>query len=154
MLEEMTPQALADFIPGKVARITTLLRQDRKMGLKQAVLTIYRSGAYRLLEQEETKLWHASPAQIYAEYLKPVTRNRRTYQNGPRHSKLAPYADQIREWHQKGLTLREMAEELKNYGCPTTAQNISLFVRKMRSAQEYRVSTQPRRPWAGTPIGE
>ena len=130
MLETMTQNALCDFIPGKAARITTLLRRDRKMGLKQALLTFYRSDAYRLLEREETKLWHESPAQIYAEYLKPVRRTGRSYRNGPHHSKLAPYAARIREWHQKGLTLREMAEELKQYGCQTTPQNLSLFLRK------------------------
>ena len=130
MRETMTPAALCGFIPGKAARITTLLRQDRKMALKQALLTFYRSRAYRLLEHEETKLWHASPAQIYDEYLKPLRRTGRSFKNGPRHSKLAPYAEQIREWHQRGLTLREMAAELGRYGCPTTAQNLSLFLRK------------------------
>ena len=135
MLETMTQNALCDFIPGKAARITTLLRRDRRMALKQALLTFYRSKAYSLLEHEETKLWHASPAQIYAEYLKPVHRNSRSYQNGPYHSKLAPYALQIREWHQKGLTLREMADELSKYGCLTTPQNLSLFLRKMRTGQ-------------------
>ena len=135
MLETMTQKALCDFIPGKAARITTLLRRDRKMALKQALLTFYRSNAYRLLEREETKLWHESPAQIYVEYLKPVRRTRRSYQNGPHHSKLAPYAVQIREWYRKGLTLREMVEELKHYGCSTTAQNLSLFLRKKSANQ-------------------
>ncbi len=135
MLETMTQKALCDFIPGKAARITTLLRRDRKMALKQALLTFYRSNAYRLLEREETKLWHESPAQIYVEYLKPVRRTRRSYQNGPHHSKLAPYAAQIREWYRKGLTLREMVEELKHYGCSTTAQNLSLFLRKKSANQ-------------------
>ena len=136
MLETMTQKALCDFIPGKAARITTLLRQNRRMALKQALLTFYRSKAYRLLEHEETKLWHESPAQIYVEYLKPVRRARQSYQNGPRHSKLAPYEVQIQEWHRKGLTLREMAEELKHYGCPTTPQNLSLFLRKRRADRQ------------------
>ena len=133
MLGKVTQENLYNFIPGKAARIATLLRQDRRMALKQALLTFYRSRAYRLLEREETKLWHASPAQIYAEYLKPLRRNRRSYQNGPRHSKLAPYADQIQEWRRNGMTLREMATELGRYGCPTTAQNLSLFLRKTRA---------------------
>ena len=136
MLETMTDKTLCDFIPGKAARITTLLRQDRKMALKQALLTFYRSDAYRLLEREETKLWHASPAQIYVEYLKPRRRTRRSYQNGPHHSKLAPYAGQIREWRRLGLTLREIAEELEKYGCSTTVQNLSLFLQKNRAASE------------------
>ena len=130
MLEVMTPNALCSFIPGKAARITTLLRKDRNMGLKQALLTFYRSSAYRILEREETKLWHESPAQIYAEYLKPRHRASRSYQNGPHHSKLAPYFDQIAEWHLRGMTLREIAEALGKYGCRTTAQNLSLFLRK------------------------
>ena len=130
MLEEVTQENLYNFIPGKAARITTLLRRDRKMALKQALLTFYRSRAYRLLEHEETKLWHASPAQIYDEYLKPLRRTSRSYHNGPRHSKLAPYATLIKEWRDKGMTLREIVEELGKYGCRTTAQNLSLFLRK------------------------
>jgi hypothetical protein len=133
MLGKVTQENLYNFIPGKAARIATLLRQNRRMAPKQALLTFYRSRAYRLLEREETKLWHASPAQIYAEYLKPLRRNRRSHQNGPRHSKLAPYAEQIQEWRRNGMTLREMAAELGRYGCPTTAQNLSLFLRKTRA---------------------
>ena len=136
MLETMTREALCGFIPGKAARITTLLRQDRRMALKQALLTFYRSGAYRLLEREETKLWYESPAQIYAEYLKPTPRIRPNFQNGPGHSKLAPYAARIQEWRSKGLTLREMASELERYGCRTTPQNLSLFLRKMGSDRQ------------------
>ena len=45
MLEEVTQENLYNFIPGKAARITTLLRRDRKMALKQALLTFYRSRA-------------------------------------------------------------------------------------------------------------
>ena len=133
MLGEVTQKNLYNFIPGKAARIATLIRQDSRMALKQALLTFYRSRAYRMLEREETKLWHASPNQIYAEYLKPLRRSRRSYQNGPRHSKLAPFATQIQEWRRRGMTLREMAEELGRYGCPTTAQNLSLFLRKNRT---------------------
>lgn len=96
----------------------------------QALLTFYTSRAYRLLEREETKLWYASPAQIFAEHLTVPKRSRKSYQNGPGRSKLAPYAEQIKAWQVKGMTLREIAAELKNYGCITTAQNISLFLKK------------------------
>ena len=41
----------------------------------------------KILEREETKLWHASPAQIFAEYLTSVPEKRKSYQNGPEHSK-------------------------------------------------------------------
>ena len=88
---------------------------------------------YKPKEREETKLWHESPAQIYAEYLRPRRRTSRSYQNGPHHSKLAPYSEQITEWRARGMTLREIAEELDKYGCRTTAQNLSLFLRKRQT---------------------
>ena len=127
---QVTQKNLYNLIPPKAAKITTMLRNDRNMAVKQALLTFYSSQAYKLLEREETKLWHASPEQIFAEYLTVKPKRRQSYQNGPGHSKLAPYAEQIKMWQAKGMTLREIAAELKNYGCPTTAQNISRFLKE------------------------
>ena len=127
---QVTQKNLYNLIPPKVAKITTMLRNDRNMAVKQALLTFYTSKAYRLLEREETKLWHSSPEQIFAEYLAVSKRSRKSYQNGPGRSKLAPYAEQIKAWQAKGMTLREIAAELKNYGCVTTAQNLSRFLKK------------------------
>ena len=127
---QVTQKNLYNLIPPKVAKITTMLRNDRNMAVKQALLTFYTSRAYRLLELEETKLWHASPAQIFAEHLSVPIRSRKSYQNGPGRSKLAPFAEQIKAWKNKGMTLREIAFELQNYGCTTTAQNLSRFLRK------------------------
>ena len=125
---QVTQKNLYNLIPPKAAQITTMLRNDRNMAVKQALLTFYSSKAYRLLEREETKLWHASPAQIFAEHL--AAKKRKNYQNGPGRSKLAPFAEQIRAWQVKGLTLREIAAELQHYGCTTTAQNLSRFQKK------------------------
>ena len=127
---QVTQKNLYNLIPPKAAKITTMLRKDRNMAVKQALLTFYSSKAYKLLEREETKLWHASPEQIFAEYLTVKPKRRQSYQNGPGHSKLAPYAEQIKMWQAKGMTLREIAAELQNYGCPTTAQNISRFLKE------------------------
>ena len=127
---QVTQKNLYNLIPSKAAQITTMLRNDRNMAVKQALLTFYSSRAYRLLEREETKLWHASPAQIFAEHLATVPKKRKSYQNGPGHSKLAPYAEQIEAWQAKGMTLREIAAELQKYGCVTTAQNLSRFLKK------------------------
>ena len=127
---QVTQKNLYNLIPPKVAKITTMLRNDRNMAVKQALLTFYSSNAYKLLEREETKLWHASPAQIFAEYLTRPNRPRKSYQNGPGRSKLAPYAEQIRAWQAKGMTLREIAAELQHYGCTTTAQNLSRFLQQ------------------------
>ena len=127
---QVTQKNLYNLIPPKVARITTMLRNDRNMAVKQALLTFYSSNAYKLLEREETKLWQASPAQIFAEHLARSNRPRQSYQNGPGRSKLAPFAEQIKTWQAKGMTLREIATELQKYGCVTTAQNLSRFLKK------------------------
>ena len=127
---QVTQKNLYNLIPPKAAKITTMLRNDRNMAVKQALLTFYSSKAYKILEWEETKLWYASPAQIFAEYLTSVPEKRKSYQNGPGHSKLAPYAEQIKTWQAKGMTLRKIAAELQNYGCKTTAQNLSRFLLK------------------------
>ena len=127
---QVTQKNLYNLIPPKVAKITTMLRNDRNMAVKQALLTFYNSNAYKLLEREETKLWHRSPAQIFAEHLVRQNRPRKSYQNGPGRSKLAPYAEQIRAWQVKGMTLREISAELQHYGCSTTAQNLSRFLKK------------------------
>ena len=132
---QVTQKNLYNLIPPKVAKITTMLRNDRNMAVKQALLTFYTSRAYRLLEREETKLWHASPAQIFAEHLSIPKRTRKSYQNGPGRSKLVPYAEQIKAWQVKGMTLREIAAELQKYGCVTTAQNLSRFLKKKQSPQ-------------------
>ena len=126
---QVTQKNLYNLIPPKVAKITTMLRNDRNMAVKQALLTFYSSNAYKLLEREETKLWHRSAAQIFAEHLARPNRPRKSYQNGPGRSKLAPFAEQIKVWQAQGMTLREIAAKLQNYGCITTAQNISLFLK-------------------------
>ena len=129
---QVTQENLYNLIPPKAAKITSMLRSSRNMAVKQALLTFYRSKAYRLLENEETKLWHASPTQIFSEYMTTPKRSNRSYQNGPGRSKLAPFAEQIKLWQAQGMTLREIAAELQHYGCQTTAQNLSLFLRKKK----------------------
>ncbi len=127
---QVTQKNLYNLIPPKAAKITMMLRNAHRMAVKQALLTFYSSNAYKLLEREETKLWHASPAQIFAEHLLVPKHVRKSYQNGPGHSKLAPFSEQIKAWHAKGMTLREIAAELQKYGCTTTAQNLSRFLRR------------------------
>ena len=130
---QVTQENLYNLIPPKAAKIASMLQSSRNMAVKQALLTFYNSKAYCLLEKEETKLWHASPAQIFAEYMTTPKRKNKNFQNGPGRSKLAPYAEQIALWHKQGMTLRTIAEELKAYGCVTTAQNIALFIKKTQS---------------------
>ncbi len=126
-MQEVTQNNVHLFLPYKAAKITSLLKQNSSIGIKEALLNFYNSNAYRLLEQEETKLWHRSPEQIYTEYLQPQPKPH--YQNGPRHSKLAPYAEQIHSWRKQGCSLRIIAQNLAKYGCITTAQNLCKFLK-------------------------
>ena len=127
---QVTQKNLHNLIPAKVAKITSMLRNERNMTVKQALLTFYGSNAYKLLEQEETKLWHFSPAQIFAEYIAVASKKRKSYQNGPGQSKLAPFSEQLKAWKAQGMTLRESVAKLQHYGCSTTAQNLSKFLKK------------------------
>jgi len=123
MFAEVTQENLPLLIPHKAAEIAHTLRREHNLSIKAALLTFYHSPAYALLEQEKTKLWHLSAAQIYAEYF-PKDSPKKTYQNGPGRSKLAPYREQILVWRKQGISLQDIAENLRNQGCITTAQNI------------------------------
>ena len=57
---QVTQEKLYNLIPPKAGKITTILRNARSMAVKQALLTFYKSKAYRLLEQEKTKLWYST----------------------------------------------------------------------------------------------
>ncbi len=126
-MQEVTQNNVHIFLPYKAAKIAGSMKQNNHIGTKEALLKFYTSNAYRLLEQEETKLWHRSPEQIYTEYLRPHPK--RHYQNGPRHSKLMPYAEQIHSWRKQGKSLRIIAQNLATYGCITTAQNLCKFLK-------------------------
>lgn len=129
MFPKITQENLPVLIPYKAAEIVSTLQRERKLTVKSALLTFYHSPAYALLEKEHTKLWHQSAAQIYAEFFRKE-RTKETYQNGPGHSKLAPYREQILLWRKKGFSLRAIAEKLNEQGCRTTAQNIWKYLKK------------------------
>ncbi len=69
MPPEVTQANVHLFLPYKTARLAGMIKQHSNASIRDALLNIYRSEAYCLLEREETKLWHLSPEQIYAEYL-------------------------------------------------------------------------------------
>ncbi len=141
MQTEITPQTLPLLIPYKAAEITVSLLRDLKLDLKQALLVFYRSRAYALLEKESTKLWQASPEQIYMEYFTPAPKKPH-YQNGPMHSKLTPFAGQLQAWRKQGMSFRAIAEELRKRGCDTTPQNICRYLARGKRDSDL----QPRRP--------
>jgi hypothetical protein len=55
-------------LPGKIAAIVEKRKKDRGCSSKEALLAFYRSGLYRELEDEATKRWWESPAQLYQDW--------------------------------------------------------------------------------------
>lgn len=62
---EVTQQNLHLFIPGKIAGVAMLIAHDTGCSAVEALRKFYSSRTCKLLEREETKYWHFSPAQLY-----------------------------------------------------------------------------------------
>ncbi len=129
MHQEVTQKNVHLFIPAKAAKIICRIERDRDIELKDALLAFYRSSVYRMLETENTKLWHDSGEQIYEEYSSRGLISK-TFNTGPRRSILEPYAAQILAWRHQGMAVRAISLNLARFGCVTTAQNIWFFLRR------------------------
>lgn len=68
-IPEITQDNVHIFIPYKVAAIVRRLNADRNMQLNRAVTAFYNSRTYANLEDESTKCWHESPAQLYEDFI-------------------------------------------------------------------------------------
>lgn len=129
MPEKVTQENVHLFIPAKAAAIVCRMDDNMKIGLKEALLAFYRSPVYRMLELEQTKLWHDSGEQIYEEYQGHGLMARKV-KTGPKHSVLDPYAAKILAWRHQGMPVRTIASQLSQLGCMTTAQNIWFFLQR------------------------
>ena len=67
MYGEVTQQNLHLFIPGKIAAVASLMARDSGRPILEMLREFYATRTCKLLEREETKYWHYSPAQLYAE---------------------------------------------------------------------------------------
>jgi len=67
MFGEVTQRNLHLFIPGKIAGVAALMSHDKGTSVLEAMKAFYATRTCKLLEREETKYWHYSPAQLYAE---------------------------------------------------------------------------------------
>lgn len=70
----MTERKITDknihlILPGKVSKMAVMYADDYKLSLEEALKHIYRSGLYKELEQENTKLWHYGPVALYQMFL-------------------------------------------------------------------------------------
>lgn len=55
------------FLPSKISWMAEMLAEDENIDIVEAVSKIYNSDVYKRLENEETKLWHLGPVDLYRE---------------------------------------------------------------------------------------
>ena len=129
MSAEITQANVRLLIPGKAARMATLIAARRGIPGKTALLAFYRSKIYRELERESSKYWHYSPEQLFA-----VSGFSRRPDTGKKHGRgrsvLQPFGDEILAAWNERRSAREIAERLALRGVRTTAQNVWKFIKR------------------------
>ena len=63
----VTQDNLYLFLPSKVSWMAEMLAEDENIDIVEAVSKVYTSEVYKRLENEETKLWHLGPVDLYRE---------------------------------------------------------------------------------------
>lgn len=62
---EVTQQNLHLFLPYKVAGTSAIIADELHCAMAEAMQMFYASPVYRMLEREDTKLWHLGPVALY-----------------------------------------------------------------------------------------
>ena len=65
--QEITQDNLYLLLPSKVSRLATMLAEDKKISIIDAIKQIYKSNLYKKLQDESTKKWHLGPVALYEE---------------------------------------------------------------------------------------
>ena len=129
MPAEITQGNVRLLIPGKAARMATLIAARRRISLKAALLAFYRSKTYRELERESSKYWHYSPEQLFA-----VSGFARRPDTGEKHGRgrsiLMPFRDEILAAWNNRRSAREIAEHLAHRQVRTSPQNVWKFIKR------------------------
>ncbi|MBQ5551343.1 MAG: hypothetical protein IIT32_09790 [Bacteroidales bacterium] len=60
----VTQDNLYLFLPSKTSRLADILAEERGIDIVEAIKSVYNSDIYRLLEIEDTKLWHLGPVAL------------------------------------------------------------------------------------------
>lgn len=63
----VTQDNLYLFLPSNVSWMAEMLAEYENIDIVEAVSKIYNSDVYKRLENEETKLWHLGPVDLYRE---------------------------------------------------------------------------------------
>lgn len=66
---KITSKNLYLLLPGKVSKMAVMYATEFGLTITEALNRIYQSTTYRLLENEETKLWHYGPVALYEMFL-------------------------------------------------------------------------------------
>lgn len=65
MIGEVNQDNLYLLLPSKVGWLASMLQEDNKVSLVDAIKIVYSSDTYKLLEQESTKMWHLGPVDLF-----------------------------------------------------------------------------------------
>lgn len=68
MSPDITNKNLHLLLPGKIVAVACLDAGANNKTPLEALRAFYRSETYRMLEDEETKLWHYGPVALYEEF--------------------------------------------------------------------------------------
>ena len=69
-MTEINQKNLRSLLPGKIAKVVSIMAHENKISLKEALLTFYASPLYKNLENESTKCWWLSPLQLFEDSTK------------------------------------------------------------------------------------
>ncbi|MBU3110962.1 hypothetical protein [Clostridium lacusfryxellense] len=64
-LAKVTQENVHIFIPLKVAMVTELLSKNNNISWQAALIEVYNSRTYSVLEKEDTKLWYEGVSYLY-----------------------------------------------------------------------------------------
>lgn len=67
-MNAITPEQMYLILPYKVSQLAMLISKHLNMPVIDAIRSIYRSDTYKMLADEETKLWHLGPVALYEHY--------------------------------------------------------------------------------------
>jgi hypothetical protein len=67
-MKAITQENFRLLLPGKIAALVEMRREERQCSSKEALSAFYHSALYRELENEATKRWWESPAQLYRDW--------------------------------------------------------------------------------------
>ncbi len=130
-MREINQENVRLLIPGKAAAVAARISENERLSPKDALLKFYHSKVYAQLEDESTKVWHYSPAQLWEIGFRRNMKKSPQKKNGPGYSILAPYTDMIlNAWQNERQSAAAIARRLEALGIKTSPQNVWKFVKR------------------------